>query len=283
MSKYRKLRERVSEANWIQRDRLFVPESASLEDLARVHSPDYLHRAESGLLTDFEIRRLGFPWSPAMVERSRRSSGATVGACLSALEFGYGVNLAGGTHHAYRDHGEGYCLLNDSVVAARAMQARGRVRRVVILDADVHQGNGTASLVQDDPSIFAFSIHSENNYPLRKERSDLDVGLPDGTEDMAYLDALEAGLRQSLETARADLAIYLAGADPYFGDRLGRLALTKQGLLERDRMVLDFCSIFGIPVAVSMAGGYAPNVDDIVDIHFRTVEEVAARAHRFTP
>jgi acetoin utilization deacetylase AcuC-like enzyme len=182
------------------------------------------------------------------------------------------------THHAYRDHGEGYCIFNDSVVAIRALQHDGTLRRVVVLDCDVHQGNGTAALVADDPSIYAFSIHSERNYPLRKERSDLDIGLEDGTDDATYLDALELGLRQSIDEARAELAIYLAGADPYFGDRLGRLSLTKFGLAERDRMVFDHCQAKGIPVAVTMAGGYAPKVEDIVDIHFQTVQEAARRA-----
>ncbi len=158
--------------------------------------------------------------------------------------------LTGGTHHAFRDHGEGYCVFNDSVIAARAMQAEGRVRRVAIIDCDVHQGNGTASIVADDPTIFTFSMHGVHNYPFRKERSDLDSALPDGADDPIYLAALERGLRQALESAHADLAIYLAGADPYADDMLGRLAVSKVGLGERDKLVLSYCASAGVPVAV---------------------------------
>jgi acetoin utilization deacetylase AcuC-like enzyme len=185
---------------------------------------------------------------------------------------GVGVNLAGGTHHAFRDCGEGYCVFNDSAIAARAMQAEGHVRRVVILDCDVHQGNGTAAILRDDPSIFTFSIHGARNFPLRKEQSDLDVELPDGTGDAEYLEALQPGMSRALERARAELAIYLAGADPYFDDRFGRLGLSKAGLAQRDRLVFAACRAAGLPVAVTMAGGYSRNVHDAVDIHFQTVQ-----------
>lgn len=278
MQKYARLRQRVADAGLIAAEDLRVPHRAADEELLRVHSAEYVERMSQGLMTEQEMRRIGFPWSAAMVERSRRSSGATIEACLSALESGYGVNLAGGTHHAFRDRGEGYCIFNDSVVAARAVQAEGKIRRAVVLDCDVHQGDGTAALVAGDPTIFSFSIHSARNYPLKKEISDLDVPLEDATEDREYLDALEIGLKTALDAFRADLAIFLAGADPYFGDRFGRLKLTKLGLAERDRMVLDYCQVRGLPVAVTMAGGYAPNIDDIVDIHFQTVREVAERS-----
>ncbi len=181
------------------------------------------------------------------------------------------MSLAGGTHHAFQDHGEGYCIFNDSVVAARVIQAEGRVRRVVIIDCDVHQGNGTASILADDPTIFTFSIHGIHNYPFRKERSDLDIGLPDGADGTAYLGALERGLDQALELADADLAIYLAGADPYADDVLGRLAVSKGGLAQRDRHVLGHCASANLPIAITMAGGYARWVEDTVDIHFQTV------------
>jgi acetoin utilization deacetylase AcuC-like enzyme len=210
-----------------------------------------------------------------MVERSRRSSGATVEACRAALEEGVAVNLAGGTHHAFRDCGEGYCVFNDSAVAARAMQAEGRARRVAILDCDVHQGNGTAAIFRDDPTVFTFSIHGAKNFPLRKETSDLDIDLPDGCGDAEYLEALERGLRVVLERAHADLAIYLAGADPFEDDKLGRLKLTKQGLAERDCLVFGRCRAAGLPVAVTMAGGYPRRVEDAVDIHFQTVRLAA--------
>jgi acetoin utilization deacetylase AcuC-like enzyme len=206
-----------------------------------------------------------------MVERSRRSAGATIEACRAALADGVAVSLAGGTHHAFREFGEGYCVFNDSAIAARAMQAEGRVRRVVIVDCDVHQGNGTASILADDPTVFTFSIHGAKNFPLRKEQSDLDIELDPGTGDEAYLDALGRGLTEALDRAGAELAVYLAGADPFEKDRFGTLALTKPGLAARERLVLDRCRIAGLPVAVTMAGGYAPDVNDIVDIHFQTV------------
>jgi acetoin utilization deacetylase AcuC-like enzyme len=206
-----------------------------------------------------------------MVERSRRSSGATIEACRAALIEGISVNLAGGTHHAFRDHGEGFCVFNDTAIAARAMQVENRVQRVIVIDCDVHQGNGTAAILRDDDTIFTMSIHGVKNYPFHKESSDLDVELEDGTTDVAYLEVLDRQLRYALVLAQADLAIYLAGADPFEGDSFGRLKLTKRGLRERDLLVLDTCEAAGIPVAVAMAGGYAKNVNDTVDIHFQTV------------
>ncbi|NJN95440.1 MAG: histone deacetylase, partial [Anaerolineales bacterium] len=186
-------------------------------------------------------------------------------------------NLAGGTHHAFYDAGQGFCVFNDSAIAARAMQAEGRAQRVIIIDCDVHQGNGTASILADDPSIFTFSIHGAKNFPFHKERSDLDVELEDGTDDATYLAALEKGLGQALILAQADLAIYLAGADPFAGDRLGRLALTKAGLAERDRLVFDYCQAADLPLAITMSGGYAPQIEDIVDIHFQTIRAAVER------
>jgi acetoin utilization deacetylase AcuC-like enzyme len=267
----------VAESGLIAPDDLIVPHAATEEEILRAHSEDYLRGVVEGRLTEAEVRRIGFPWSPGMVERSRRSCGATIEACRAALEEGVAVNLAGGTHHAFRDCGEGYCVFNDSAVAARAMQAEGRARRVVVLDCDVHQGNGTAAIFRDDPTVFTFSIHGAKNFPLRKETSDLDVALPDGCGDGEYLEALERGVSVAMERARADLAIYLAGADPYEEDRLGRLKLTKQGLAERDRLVFGRCRAAGLPVAVTMAGGYPRRVEDAVDIHFQTVH-LAAQA-----
>jgi acetoin utilization deacetylase AcuC-like enzyme len=221
------------------------------------------------------MRRIGFPWSERMVERSRRASGGTLGACLAALEDGFAANLAGGTHHAFADRGEGYCVFNDSAIAARAVQAEGLVERVVVVDTDVHQGNGTAAILRGDDSVFTFSIHGARNFPFHKEESDLDVPLPDGADDAEFLDALATGLERALDGSGAGLAIYLAGADPYEDDRLGRLAVSKEGLAERDRLVLESCRERGIPVAVTMAGGYASNVEDTVDIHFRSIERAA--------
>jgi acetoin utilization deacetylase AcuC-like enzyme len=221
------------------------------------------------------MRRIGFPWSERMVERSRRASGGTLGACLAALEDGFAANLAGGTHHAFADRGEGYCVFNDSAIAVRAVQAAGIVGRVVVVDTDVHQGNGTAAILRGDPSVFTFSIHGAKNFPVPKEHSDLDVALPDGADDAEFLDALDRGLERALETSRAELAIYLAGTDPFEDDRLGRLSVSKEGLAERDRLVLESCRERGIPVAVTMAGGYARNVEDTVDIHFRSIERAS--------
>jgi acetoin utilization deacetylase AcuC-like enzyme len=277
MQKYALLRQRVVESRLIAPENMRVPPAASDAEIMRAHDPDYLHRVQNGLLTPQEIRRIGFPWSPEMVERSRRSSGATIAACRAALEDGFAANLAGGTHHAFRDGGQGFCVFNDSAIAARAMQAEGRTRRVIIIDCDVHQGNGTAAILAGDPTVFTFSIHGAKNFPFHKEQSDLDVELEDGADDITYLAALEQGLRRALDRAQADLAIYLAGADPFAGDRLGRLALSKAGLAARDRLVFDACQAAGLPVAITMSGGYAPQVEDIVDIHFQTICEAAKR------
>jgi acetoin utilization deacetylase AcuC-like enzyme len=275
MRKYALLRQRVAESGLVAPDQLIVPHAATDAELLRAHDPEYLLRCQAGELTPQEIRRIGFPWSTAMVERSRRSSGATIEACRAALEDGVSANLAGGTHHAYSDHGEGYCVFNDSAVAARAMQAERRARRLVIVDCDVHQGNGTAAILAGDETIFTFSIHGAKNFPFHKEQSDLDIALDDGAGDEAYLEALDHGLCQAIELSRADLAIYLAGADPFADDKLGRLALSKRGLAERDHMVFEYCRQAGLPVAVTMAGGYAREIEDTVDIHFQTVRTAA--------
>jgi acetoin utilization deacetylase AcuC-like enzyme len=271
MPKYSLLHQRVIASGLIPPIELIEGEPASDEQLLRAHTPEYLHKVTHGLLSEKEVRRIGLPWSPQLVERSRRSVGCTISACCTALQDGLAANLAGGTHHAYPDHGEGYCVFNDVAVAARTTQAEGRARRIVIIDCDVHQGNGTAAIFAGDPTVFTFSIHGEKNFPYHKEVSDLDIALPDGTGDLAYLDALESGLNQSLQAARFDLTIYLAGADPFAGDRLGRLSLSKAGLLERDRMVFNACTHLGLPIAITMAGGYAKDVGDIADIHFNTL------------
>lgn len=276
MAKYSLLRKRVEEAGLAGGQGLHEPHAATYDEILRAHDCGYLERIVCGRLSAQELRRIGFPWTPQMVERSRRSAGATIDACRAALAEGVAVNLAGGTHHAFRDHGEGYCVFNDSAIAALAMQAEGRARRIAILDCDVHQGNGTASILANDATVFTFSIHAAKNFPFRKEASDIDVGLPDGTGDADYLDALERGVRHTLSTAQPDLAIYLAGADPYAGDRLGRLSLTKEGLQARDRKVFELCRAASVPVAVLMAGGYSSDIADTVDIHFSTVETAAS-------
>jgi acetoin utilization deacetylase AcuC-like enzyme len=278
MQKYRLLYEAVQHTALVATPDLRQPHPATDVEVLRVHDLAYLQRVDQGALAAQEQRRIGFPWSTALGERERLVAGATIDAARSALLDGLAVNLAGGTHHAFHDHGAGYCVFNDAVIAARTMQSEGRVRRVVIIDCDVHQGDGTAAITADDPSIYTFSIHGAKNYPFHKQRSDLDIALDDDTADDAYLGALEAGLQQALAEARADLAIYVAGADPFVHDQLGRLAVTKTGLAERDRMVLDACAVAGMPVAITMAGGYARNVDDTVDIHLQTVRLAAAFA-----
>lgn len=278
MAKYSMLRERVEAAGLSGGEPLRVPHAATDEEILRVHDPDYVRRVISGRLSEAEIRRIGFPWTPQMVERSRRSAGATIEACRAALEEGVAVSLAGGTHHAFRDRGAGYCVFNDTAIAALAMQAEGRVHRVLAIDCDVHQGDGTAAIFADDPSVFTFSIHCARNFPLHKQPSDLDIELADATGDAEYLAALEGGLCRALSAAQAGLAIYLAGADPFADDRLGRLALTKRGLAARDRLVLELCRDAGVAVAVTMAGGYARHIADTVDIHFCTVR-IAACFH----
>jgi acetoin utilization deacetylase AcuC-like enzyme len=275
MVKYSMLRGRVAEAGICGPGELRVAEPVSDEEIVRAHHPDYLERVVSGALTDKEVRRIGFPWSPRMVERSRRASGGTLGACLAALDDGLAANLAGGTHHAFADRGEGYCVFNDSAIAARAVQAAGLVERVLVIDTDVHQGNGTAAILQGDPTVFTFSIHGAKNFPFHKEESDLDAPLPDGADDAEFLAALEEGLEAALDAAEAQLAIYLAGADPFEDDRLGRLCVTKGGLAERDSMVLEACRERGIPVALTMAGGYARRVEDTVDVHFQSIRRAA--------
>jgi acetoin utilization deacetylase AcuC-like enzyme len=268
MAKYARLRERVAA---IAPDRMREPPAATDEELERAHDRAYVEAVANGTLDERAMRRIGFPWSPAMVERSRHSAGATIAACRSALAHGFGVNLAGGTHHAHRSFGEGFCVFNDTAVAARAMQVERLAARVLIVDLDVHQGDGTAAIVGDDPTIHTLSIHGRNNFPFRKQASRQDVELDDGTGDAAYLATLRAALPVALAASHPDLAIYLAGADPYVGDRLGRLALSKAGLASRDAYVLDTLRAADVPVAIAMAGGYAEDIEDIVDIHYATV------------
>lgn len=272
MAKYSRLRERLLAENVLSPGDLHVPPSASDNEILRCHEYAYLDRVVSGTLSAAEIRRIGFPWSPQMVERSRRSSGATIMAARAALNGdGISANLAGGTHHACRDHGEGYCVFNDAAIAGRAMQAEGLARRILVIDCDVHQGNGTADIANNDPTIFTFSVHGESNFPFRKVAGDLDIGLPDGTSDETYLEVVAEGTRRAIAMSGADLAIYIAGADPFSEDRLGKLAVSKHGLAQRDRIVLDLCRDSGLPVAIAMGGGYASDIEDIVDIHLQTI------------
>lgn len=285
-SKYALLRERILAESIVRPEDLHVPERATFEEIIRVHDPDYYARVVEGRMTEREVRELGLPWSTELVERSLRSVGATLAAARSVLsdpnDHGLCVafNLAGGTHHAFRDHGAGYCVFNDAAVAIRTMQAEGRCRKAVVIDCDVHQGDGTAAIFEGDPDVYTFSIHGAKNYPLRKQRSRLDVELPDGTGDDAYLAALEPALETAIEESEAELAIYLAGSDPYEGDRLGRMRLTRAGLAARDGMVFEACRDAGLPVAVAMAGGYARDVNDTAAIQAETVRIAASLSRR---
>lgn len=272
MSKYRLLRERIASAPWAVGCELLVPAAATDEQLLTVHSPTYVQDVVNGSLPEKAIRRIGFPWSHELVERSRRSTGATIAASQSALTGSISANLAGGTHHAFEDHGEGYCVFNDVAVAARLLQREQpkRVDRILVIDCDVHHGNGTADIFASDPSVRTFSIHGRRNYPLKKPASDVDVALESGTADEEYLQVLSTTL-DDLFQDRPDFVFYVAGADPFAGDRLGRLNLTKQGLRRRDELVISRVRQLDIPLAISMAGGYADNVNDIVDIHESTL------------
>ena len=270
IEKYTLLRERVEAAGIEVREAEPVP----WEWLEAVHEPALIERIRTGALSVREQRGLGIPWSEALVERGRRSVGGTVAAARLALETGYGMNLGGGTHHAGRDFARGYCLFND-VVVARAVTG---VRRVLVVDCDVHQGDGTADLLAGDPDAFTLSLHGARNYPFKRIPSDLDVDLESGTGDDDYLMALEQALDHAIPHADAELAFYLAGADPWQGDRLGRLSLTKEGLLARDELVLDRLRAAGAAVCVVLAGGYAEDVRDTVDINFETVRAVTKRS-----
>jgi acetoin utilization deacetylase AcuC-like enzyme len=271
MRKYAMLREAVQT---LAPHALHEARAATDDQLLLAHDAGYVARMSNGTLSEQEVRAIGFPWSPQMAERARRSTGATIAALTHALAHRAGVNLAGGTHHAFRDHGEGFCCYNDAAVAARVLQRDHAIERILICDLDVHQGNGTASILANDPSIFTFSMHGERNYPVRKEKSDCDIELPDGTTDETYLATLRDTLPQLIDEFKPQAMIYLAGADPFEGDRLGRLKLTKAGLKARDEFVLQTACEKHIPIAITMAGGYAHDVADIVDIHFNTVRTV---------
>jgi acetoin utilization deacetylase AcuC-like enzyme len=272
MSKYRRLREELAGHPAL---RLEQAPLVSPGELALAHTPDYIDAVLEGTLSAAAVREIGFPWSERMVERSRRSVGATIAAARSALVEGLAANLAGGTHHASADKGSGYCVFNDIAVAARLMQAewhraRRGLLRVAVIDLDVHQGNGTAAIFSEDPTVFTLSLHGQSNFPFRKAASDLDVGLPDGCADDAYLEALESALAELWrrhDEHPPGLIFYLAGADPHEGDRLGRLKLSLAGLAERDRRVFAVARERRIPVAMAMGGGYGRDIEQTVAVH----------------
>jgi acetoin utilization deacetylase AcuC-like enzyme len=273
MRKYGLLRRRLGSEAHVE---LRVPEAATDEELLRVHTREYVAAVTGGELDREAVRRIGFPWSEGLVERSRRSVGGTVGAARAALEEGWSASLAGGTHHAFPDRGEGFCVFNDVAVATEALRDEDLAHRVGILDLDVHQGNGTAAVFRDDPDVFTASVHGDNNYPFRKDPGDLDLALPDGCSDGPFLEAVGAALDATLRT-EPDVLFYIAGADAYAGDRLGRLEVSMEGLAERDRRVCGACEEQGVPVVVVMGGGYAEDVHDTVAIHAHSVLEAARR------
>ena len=270
MEKYSKLRNLVNDLAGVE---LLEAPAASDTQILYAHDPQYLINIIGGHLNANEQREIGFPWSEKMVERSRRSAGATVAACKKSLTEGVSVNLAGGTHHAYRDMGSGFCVFNDSAIAARALQKEMNPKlKVAIIDLDVHQGNGTASILQNDSSIFTLSIHGENNFPFKKEVSDLDYGLPDECDDQVYLQALTHCLDELDSRFKPDSLIFLAGADPHVDDRLGRLNISSEGMRLRDETVLAYALDRNLPIALSMAGGYGKEIASTVNIHFQTIK-----------
>lgn len=277
MGKYELLRARLN-AELPQLDKALATPATDGE-LALVHTPAYIEAVQNGTLSEAALREIGFPWTPGMVERARRSSGATIMASRAAAQEGVGANLAGGTHHAYRDKGSGFCVFNDVAVATRLMQAewsrerartQDRVLRVAVIDLDVHQGNGTAHIFQGDDSVFTLSLHGARNFPFRKESGDLDVDLPDGCGDDDYLHALEQALDELDRRFEPQRVYYLAGADPHEGDRLGRLQLTFDGLEARDRRVFDWAWQRRLPLTLAMAGGYGTRIEDTVQVQMNT-------------
>lgn len=271
--KFELVRDKLLAEGTLRTNEIFEPEPASVEDIRLVHTEDYVTRLCNGSLTSKEIRRLGLPWSESLVRRSFYAVGGTLAAAQVALAEGYSSNLAGGTHHSFPDRGEGFCVLNDVAIAIRAMQARKLIRRAAIVDCDVHQGNGTATIFSADADTFTFSMHGANNYPLFKAHSSLDVELPDGTSDDEYLRSLAHRL-PGVFAHDADIVFYLAGADPYAKDKLGRLALSIEGLRARDEFVLRECYEREVPVVTVMSGGYGKDINDTIEIHCNTIRLV---------
>ena len=271
--KFELVRNRLLAEGTLREDELLEPAPATIEQVRLVHTEDYISRLCSGTLTAKELRRLGLPWSESLVQRSFYATGGTIAAARAALLDGFGSNLAGGTHHSFADRGEGFCVLNDVAVAIRVLRNERLVQRAAIVDCDVHQGNGTATIFAGDDDTFTFSMHGANNYPLFKVQSKLDVELPDGTTDTEYLDCLTNHLPAVFNT-QPEIVFYLAGADPYAGDKLGRLAVTMDGLRRRDECVLRECYEREVPVVTVMSGGYGKDINDTVEIHCNTIRAV---------
>jgi acetoin utilization deacetylase AcuC-like enzyme len=280
MAKYSIVYDELRERGFLQAGDIMLPEEISRQDLARVHTEDYLDRLFGDGLSAMEVRRLGVPWSARLLRRSRLAVAGTVLALDAALNDGMAGNLAGGTHHAFADHGEGFCVLNDVAIAIRKAQVDRRLQRALIIDLDVHQGNGTAAIFADDQRVFTFSMHGERNYPAQKMRSTLDIGFPDGFTDDAYLQTLSSALPKLIESFSPEVVFYLAGVDVMAGDRYGRFQLTEPGLRERERMVLDFASTQGLPLVITLAGGFASDAARTARLHAIVFEEAILRQAR---
>ena len=271
IAKYALVRDRVLAEGLVAAEHMHEPARVAIDDLLLAHEPSYVRALVEGTLGDAAMRRIGLPWSEHLVERSFRAVGGTCEAAEAALREGVAVNLAGGTHHAFPGHGEGFCVFNDVAVAIRRLQHDGRIAHAAVIDLDVHQGNGTHAIFAGDDSVYTFSMHGERNFPFQKVPGRLDIELPDGCDDARYLDELARALPLVLSESSPDLVVYLAGADAHEGDRLGRLALTFGGLGRRDAMVLEACREVGIPVAVTIAGGYGREMANTVEAHVGTV------------
>jgi len=277
--KFRLIAELLLREGIAAKDNFLTPNPASDEDILRVHTADWVRKLKTGTLTASEEMRLEVPYSPELVEAFWLAAGGTILAAQSALRDGFGCNLGGGFHHAYPDHGEGFCAIHDVAVGVRRLQADGAIRRALIVDTDVHHGNGTAAIFRGDANVFTLSIHQENNYPAHKPSSTVDLNMEDRADDDEYLAALIPAVQSALDEFRPDMVFYVGGADPYCEDQLGGLSLTKQGLMLRDRKVFEESRKRGIPVATTLAGGYARRVEDTVRIHVNTIlaaREVAA-------
>ncbi|MBD3427253.1 MAG: histone deacetylase [Candidatus Omnitrophica bacterium] len=273
-SKYKILKKRIESDEFVgERCELVEPEPVTDEEVLSVHTKDYIDKLRTGNLSVDEIVMMEVPYSVELTKASFTTCGGTLTTARRALRSRAAVHLGGGFHHAFADHGEGFCVLNDVAVTVKALQNEGVIKRGLIIDCDLHQGNGTAFIFQDDPTVFTFSMHQQNNYPYHKPASDVDIGLADFTKDSEYLGYLYDRAPKIINTFKPDIIIYLAGADPFKGDQLGRLSITKDGLRERDNFIFTQALNYGIPVAVTLAGGYAVNREDTVDIHYATVEE----------
>lgn len=270
MRKYELIPQQLLQENIIDPSALFEPLPCEVEVLTLTHTPAYVHGLKQGTLDEKMFRKIGFPWSPALFERERILIQGTIDCAKYAKDHGVSLNIAGGTHHAFADKGEGFCLMNDFAVAANYLLHHQMAQRILIIDLDVHQGNGTARIFRDQPCVFTFSMHGKDNYPFHKEQSDLDIELPDGTDDNTYLELLEWHLPRVFEQHKPDMVFYQSGVDILASDRFGKIAVTPEGCSHRDAFVFSICKNFGTPVAVSMGGGYSPNLDDVVAAHCRT-------------